>query len=86
MGRAKEELSVKRKQEQSWGGDRILELRNRKEAPRAGIHSVKGYEIGKRLETGQVPKCLVGTSQGLGLCSKSSGDLLMNLNKGVPPT
>lgn len=84
MGGAREELCVMRKQEQSWGGDRILQLRSRKEAPGAGTWGAKGYEIRLRLGIGQVTKGLVGPSWGLGLCSESSGDPLRNLHRGVP--
>lgn len=58
--------------------------RNKKEAPGAGFQGAKVYETGQRLENGQVLKCLMRQGQGLGLCSKSNGEPLMNLNRGVP--
>lgn len=77
--RSKEELSGQRKQEASRGRGRTAELQEKQGGPWG-----QGYEVGERLEIGQVLKCLVGNSQGLGLCSHSNGGPLRNLNRRVP--
>lgn len=54
------------------------------EAPGARVQEANEVAAGERLDIGQVKKCSVEQGQGLRLCSKSPGDTMRNLNRGVP--